>query len=73
MKPEIQMQRNLMKSALLTLEQMDIVTRLFDGIDNDFKERRLKVFQLEYAETMSKLAGELASIGNEDLKPETSY
>lgn len=73
MKPEIQMQRELMKLALLILDTIEIAKDVFQDMGEDFMNAKIKSLQIRYAETMSKLAGELASIGNEDLKPETSY
>ena len=63
MLPEIQKQRELMFKALDLINQMQTFEALFSTVDNDYLKGVLKPLQLQYAETMATLAGELASIG----------
>lgn len=52
MKPEIDYQKKLMESALLTLKQIEYAN----------SEIQKKEFENQYAETMGELAGELLSL-----------
>lgn len=62
MKPEIKKQYDLMTKSLCILRQIETIESLFQGIDNEYKEKRIDILQTEYAETMAELAGELAKV-----------
>lgn len=63
MNAEILKQRELMFKALDLINQMQTFEALFSTVDNGYLKEVLKPIQLQYAETMSTLAGELAAIG----------
>ncbi len=62
MHPKIEQQKQLMKSALKKLDEIETTKRLFRTVDPKFCKKYTDEYQQEYADTMALLVANLASI-----------